>query len=73
MQSFDTSTLRTAEKSLHRRDVSVSAVVCEYIKRLQDFQESLRTSGFAYHPGIVATGVKQADPMVEQVLENHNP
>ena len=36
---------------------------------MHDFQKSLPTSGFADHPGIAATGVMQADPTVEQVLE----
>ena len=43
--------------------MSVLAAVRDYKESLQIFQESLRTSGFADHPDIVATGVMQDDPM----------
>ena len=48
--------------------MSVSAVARDNIERWQDFQQSLRTSGFANHPGIVATGIMQANMTVEQLL-----
>ena len=68
VQSFDTATVRTAQKSLCSRDLTVSVVAHEYLDRLQDFQQSLRNLGFADHPGITAMGIMQANLMLEQVL-----